>query len=120
MIMLSGREKIDYEQYDHVWYATTTCPGMPMGCEHHPELAGSYDIGVYCMPGENYNPELFYSKYVEELTTEPKLSYLKDLVRRSENGEWFQLIFYEKNPTDGERPYLYDILKGMTNDVFIE
>lgn len=121
MIMLSGRNKIDTETYDHCWFATTTCPHMGPGCEHHPEIAGSWDIGKYCIPDHpEYNEKLFYEKYVEEMTSSPKINHLREIVRRSEAGEWFQLIFYELDPKDGERPYLYNILKGMTDNVRIE
>lgn len=121
MITLSGKNKVQMDLYDHVWYATTTCPGMRIGCEHHPEIAGSYEIGKYCIPGRpEYDEERFYVEYVKELSSEPKISYLRDIVRRSENGEWFQLVFYEDDPNDGERKYMYQILKQMTNKLRIE
>ena len=119
MIMLSGKNKVDMSQYDHVWYVTTTCPGMKVGCEHHPELAGSMEIGKLCY-GPNADFDEFYRRYVAELTSEPKISYLREVVKRSEAGEWFQLVFYENEPTDGERPYMYKILKSMTDEVYIE
>ena len=119
MIMLSGKKKVDCMQYDHVWYVTTTCPAMKQGCEHHPELAASKEAHNLCY-GPNSNHEEFYKRYVAELTSEPKISLLKDIVRRSDAGEWFQLVFYEDDSNEGERPYLYSILKGLTNDVHIE
>lgn len=119
MIMLSGKRKVDCETYDHVWYATTTCPGLKVGCEHHPELAGSKKLEALFYAGVKPAEEI-YATYVQELTSEPKISHLRELVRRSEAGEWFQLIFYEDSPTDGERPYMYDILKEMTSEVYIE
>ena len=119
MIMLSGKKKVDCRTYDHVWYATTTCPGMRTGCEHHPEIAGSKKLEALFYEGKK-SPDEIYAMYVEELTSEPKISYLRELVRRSEAGEWFQLIFYEDSPTEGERPYMYAILKEMTSEVFIE
>lgn len=116
MIMLSGKRKVNFDLYDNVWYVTTTCPGMKVGCEHHPELAASKEAGkLYSI-----DPKLFYDQYVKELTSEPKVTYLKDVVKRSDAGEWFQFIFYEDDPTDGERPYMYDILKNMTSNVYIE
>lgn len=121
MIMLSPKSKINYEQYDHIWYATTSAPGKNLDCEHHPEIAGSYEIGKYCIPSHpEYNPEKFYEEYWKEITSEPKISYIKDIVRRSEAGEWFQLIFYEQDPTEGERPYMYKLLKSLTDNVYIE
>lgn len=121
MIMLSPRSKTDLELYDHVWYVTTSAPGIKSGCEHHPELAGSYEIGKYCIPDHpEYDEKKFYELYVKELTSMPKLGYLQDVVRRSEAGEWFQFVFYEEPPTDGERPYMFKILKGMTDQVEIE
>lgn len=119
MIMLSGKNKVDCSQYDHVWYVTCTCPGMRQGCEHHPELAASKETHSLCF-GANPNFEEFYKQYVKEMITEPILSRLKDLVKHSEDGEWFQLVFYEDSPEEGERPYLYAILRAMTEKVFIE
>ena len=119
MIMLSGKNKVDCSLYDNVWYVTCTCPGMRQGCEHHPELAASKQTEALCY-ADQPDFDLFYKRYVEELTSEPKFSYLKEVVRRSEAGEWFQLIFYEDDPTDGERPYMYEILKKLTDKVSIE
>lgn len=116
MIMLSGKNKVQFDMYDHVWYATTTCPHMRVGCEHHPEIAGSYAIWKYC----EHDEDRFYREYIREMTTEPKISRLKEIVKRSDAGEWFQLIFYEDDPNTGERPYLYKILKELTDNVEIE
>lgn len=118
MIQLSGKNNVDMQLYDHVWYVTSTCPGMRVGCEHHPELAASKELSKLCY-GDNPDFDAFYKGYVAELTSEPKISYLRNVVRRSEAGEWFQLIFYEDDPKDGERPYMYEILKTMTNEVYI-
>jgi hypothetical protein len=117
--MLSGKKQVDCQQYDHVWYVTHTCPGMKTGCEHHPELAASKKTCNLCYPPHT-DLDLFYKEYVRELTSEPRISKLKQIVERSEAGEWFQLIFYEDDPNDGERPYMYKILKQLTNDVYIE
>lgn len=117
MIVLTSIYAVDCTTFDHVWYVTTTCPGMRVGCEHHPELAASkYAHSLY------YNGDVdgFYKTYVKELSTAPKLNDLLEVIRRSDLGEWFQFIFYEKDPTDGERPYLYAIIKKYTDNVRIE
>ena len=101
MIVLTSIYKVDCESFDHVWYVTTTNPGMRVGCEHHPELAASKEAGKLYYAGDEKG---FYEAYVRELTHAPKLGYLMEVIRRSELGEWFQLVFYEKEPTDGERP----------------
>lgn len=119
MIMLSGKNSVDTSLYDHVWYVTTTCPGMRTGCEHHPELAVSLNTHLAISRGL-ITPEKFIEQYLAELKSEPKASYLRELVERSEAGEWFQLVFYEDDPDAGERPYMYSLLKGMTDNVYIE
>lgn len=119
MIMLSGVDKIDFQQYDMVWYVTTTCPNMCVGCEHHPELAASKNLYKYCY-GDNKDLNKFYEEYCKELTSEPKLSNLKKLVEMSNRGMWVQLIFYEKDMHDGERLYMYNILKKLTANVYVE
>lgn len=119
MIMLSGKNKVDTELYDHVWYVTTTCPRMRVGCEHHPELAIDYAFHLAICKGQITESE-FVEEYIKELTSPPKLSHLKELVKRSEAGEWFQLIFYEDSMNEGERKHLFSILKKMTDNVDIE
>ena len=119
MIMLSSKNKVDCQQYDHVWYCTTTCPGMRQGCEHHPELAGSRELHALWYKG-GFSEEELYAMYVKEMSTSDKLLNLLEVIRRSDNGEWFQLIFYENDKNDGERKYLYDIIKKYTDNVYIE
>lgn len=117
MIVLTSIYKIDCETFDNVWYCTTTCPGLRVGCEHHPELAASREAGKIFYSGDEKG---FYDAYVREMTHAPKLGYLMEVIRRSDLGEWFQLIFYERNPDEGERPYLYEIIKKYTDNVRIE
>lgn len=119
MIMLSGRDKIDTVMYDKVWYATHTCPGMGPGCEHHPELAASQETCNLCYP-PNPDPEEFYRRFVEELHSEPWQTHLRNLVKMSDAGEWIQLIYYELDKNDGERKYVYEVLRTMTDKVCIE
>lgn len=119
MIMLCGRENIDAFTFDKVWFATHTCPGMGPGCEHHPELAASEETCKLCYP-PNRNIELFYERFCMELRSEPILSHLKHIVELSNKGEWIKLIYYEKEHTDGERPYVYKVLKEMTDEVILK
>lgn len=118
MIMLSPQSKINFELYDVVYYATTTCPRMREGCIHRPDIAGSK--GLYKYIYELHDEEKFYAEYVKEMRSEPAFSKLKEIVAESSMGKWIQLIFYEEDANDGERKYLYSILKEMTNDVKVE
>lgn len=119
MIVLSGKKKVDLNQYDHVWYVTTTNPGMRVGCEHHPELAAPMKLHTDICRGL-ISEEEFCTHYVKMLRTPEKQLLILDLVSRSEMGEWFQLIFYEDDMRDGERKYFYEILKEHTENVRIE
>lgn len=118
MIVLCGRDKIDYS-FDKIWFATHTCPGMGPGCEHHPELAASEEtFQAYYASGND--SEVFASRFREELESEPLHTHLVNLVKLSDAGEWIQLVFYELDPQDGERKYMYDVLRNMTKDVMLE
>lgn len=118
MITLCGRDAIDTKLYDKVWYATHTCPGMGPGCEHHPELAASQETCNLCY-GESPDNDEFYRRFVQELQSEPWQTHLRNLVELSNKGEWIQLIYYELDPNEGERKYVYDALRKMTSDVNI-
>ncbi len=120
MIMLCSRKDIDTFTFDKVWFATHTCPGMGPGCEHHPELAASEETCRLCYP-PNADEEEFYRRFQQEIRSEPWQTHFKNLVKMSdEEGLWIQLIYYEKDPHDGERPYVYEVLKQMTNNVVIK
>ena len=121
MIVLTSRKNANFELFDHVWCCNITCVGMPMECEHHPELAADKDDGAYCIPGNPlYDEEEYYRRYVAKMKSEPTFSKWKEVVKRSDNGEWFQLLFYEDLPSEGERPHLYKILKELTSNIKLE
>lgn len=118
MIMLSGKKKVDVNLYDYVFFATTTCPGMPVGCIHRPDLAAPKSWERLCYNGET---ERFLEMYESMWHTDlDKINALRDLVELSESGKWIQLVFYEDDCNDGERPILYKILKEWTSNVKIE
>lgn len=119
MITLTGKNKVDTSMYDHVWYTTTSNPGMRVGCEHHPELAASLNLHCAILDGA-ITEDMFIEKYISEMTSHPKIDALLEVIKRSDAGEWFQFIFYEDSAEDGERKYLYDILKQYTNNVTLE
>lgn len=121
MIVLTSRKYANFELFDHVYCCNISCVGMPRECEHHPELAADYADGSLCIPSSpDYDEEEYYRRYVNKMSSEPTISKWKDLVKRSDAGEWFQLLFYEDLPTEGERPHLYKILKGLTDNVRLE
>ena len=119
MIALSYRGQIDTEMYSRIWYPTHTCPGMQLGCEHHPEFAASKELGSECY-NPNNDAKAWVLKYEKEFRNTPsKMKALKDLVALSDSGVWIQLLFYEKTSDVSEGSALYRMLKEFTDDVVL-
>ena len=119
MITLSSVRNVDASTYDNVWYVTTTCPNKKCGCEHHPELAADYATHRALMDAK-ISIEQFNAEYISKMKSSEVWSKWLEVVKRSEEGEWFQLIFYEDPVTDGEASLLYDLLKDVTSKICID
>lgn len=120
MIMLTYWKNVDLQEYDIAYYATHS---VPVSCRRHgvihrPDLGPSQSLADAYYKGR-VNDETFYSMYEDELRN-TKMDKLKELVAESDNGKWIQVLFFEKLPTDGERPYMYKVLKELTQKVNIE
>lgn len=116
MIVVSGINEIDFEQYDEVWYITNNNPNMRIGAQHHKELApfiGSYmkyrqcEITLQSLLTE-YGNALWSGKYREPIA---------DLIKKSDSGKWIQVVCYCPNYLDCHRYVFYKYLSTLTDKV---
>ena len=118
MIMLTYWKNKDLREYDKVIYTSASVPARctQPGIEHWKQLAPSQEL---CnLWGKLPEVELG-ARYEEELRT-VLLPELRKLIELSESGKWIQVLFFEKSPDEGERPWMFKVLSELTTDVYIE
>lgn len=118
MIMLTYWKKKDLREYDKVIYTSKSVPARctQPGIEHWNQLAPSDELhSLWCK-----NPSAEVGKMYEQELRTVLLPELMKLVELSEKGTWIQILFFEENPEDGERPWMFKVLSDFTKDVYIE
>ena len=118
MIMLTYWKNKNLREYDKAIYTSASVPARctQPGIEHWKQLAPS---GELCKLWGKVPETDWGAKYAEELRT-VLLPELMKLVELSESGMWIQVLFFEESQEDGERPWMYQVLKELGTDVYIE
>lgn len=114
MIVIATRRDVDLDTYDEVWYPTTTCPGMQIGCKHKPELGPSKYTSKYYY--ETKDLDGFMKRYAQELECNTKL--LQDVVKYCED-KWVEMVCYEEDPRESDIYLLYQALAKLTSNIRI-
>lgn len=118
MIMLTYWKNKNLREYDKAIYTSASVPARctQPGIEHWKQLAPSQKLCDLWgkIPESEWGP-----MYEQELRT-TLLPELMKLVELSHKGTWIQVLFFEKSPEEGERPWVYKVLSELTKDVYIE
>ena len=119
MIVISGADKVNFREYDKVYYITVVPPDMVLPEEHHfPELAPPE--GLFWQYRKKQIPvETLLNTYGQMLWSGKYSEAINNIMQLSNSGAWIQLVCYCKDYTKCHRYVLYKYLCTLTDKVIL-
>lgn len=112
MIVISNAKNVDIPQYDEVWYITNTTPKIVVGAIHRQDLAPMPGIYWKYRRGEITKSELL-NLYGNDLWSGKYKEVIDELLTKSREGKWIQLVCYCDDLEKCHRYVLYRYLASL-------
>ncbi len=112
MIVISNVKDVQVDLFDEVWFITNTNPQMPIGAQHHPEIAPNKNSFISYKRGDMSLKSLL-DGYSLDLHNNVYKDALDSLIKKSNNDLWLQLVCYCDVLENCHRYRLYEYLKEI-------